>query len=172
MSRLNITLLGALHFVLLLFAQVLLFDNVRLFGYVNPMIYIWFVLMLPYKTPHWAVLILAFLMGLCVDVLSFGQGFHAVTLTFIGFIRPFVLNFYTGNRDIAPYQRPTLSDMGFMQFAFYISLLVIIHHLLFFSLDVFRFDEIFPFLLRLFLSTVSTVVIILLCDFLFLRKRE
>jgi hypothetical protein len=128
--------------------------------------------MLPYKTPHWAVLLLAFAMGLCIDIFSFGQGFHTAVLTFIGLIRPFFLNFYTGNRDITFWQRPTLSDMGFMQFAFYVTISVLAHHLLFFSLDIFRPSEILPFLFRVVLSSLATISVILICDITFMRKRE
>jgi rod shape-determining protein MreD len=171
MSKLQLILLGILHFVLIAASQIFLFDNVHLLGYINPMIYVWFVLMLPYKTPRWATLLLSFAMGCLIDVCTFGQGFNMVTLTLIGFLRPFILQFYTSNRDVTLWQRPSLSDMGFAAFSFYVVLLVFIHHTLFFMLDIFRITEILPFLLRLMLSIISTSLVILLCDYLFMRKK-
>ena len=171
MSRLQLILLGCLHFILISASQVFIFNNFHFLGYINPMIYVWFVLMLPYKTPHWAVLLLSFTMGLTIDVFSFGQGFHTAILTFIGLVRPFFLNFYTGNRDVTFWQKPTLSDMGFAQFTFYIAILVFVHHLLFFALDIFRPTEILPFLIRVILSSLTTISVILICDVVFMKER-
>ncbi|MDR1005388.1 MAG: hypothetical protein LBL74_00795 [Bacteroidales bacterium] len=172
MNRLQIIAIGVLHFLLIAAAQIFIFNNIRFLGYINPMIYVWFILMLPYKTPYWALLLLSFAMGLCIDVFTFGQGFHTATLTFIGFLRPFILKFYTGNRDITVWQRPTSSDMGFMQFTFYITILIFIHHLLFFTLDILRFTELIPFIIRLILSSVTTIIVIIICDLLFMKHKK
>ncbi|MDR1847430.1 MAG: hypothetical protein LBR17_04870 [Bacteroidales bacterium] len=171
MSRWHLILLGAVHFVLIAASQVFIFNNIHFFGYINPMIYVWFVLMLPYSTPKWAVLLLSFAMGLCIDVMSLGQGFHIVSLTLIGFIRPFLLKFYTANRETTFWQRPSLADMGFAQYTFYVTILVFIHHTLYFGLDIFRFNEIIPFILRLTASFVTTIVVILISDMLFIKRR-
>ena len=61
---------GIVRFLVLLCTQVLVLDNINLFGYVEPMLYIWFILLLPIKTPKWLVLILSFLMGFCVDIFA------------------------------------------------------------------------------------------------------
>lgn len=38
-------------FVLLIFLQLFLFNNIQLSGYINPYFYILFILLLPYDTP-------------------------------------------------------------------------------------------------------------------------
>ena len=172
MSRLQLILLGCFHFVFISVSQVFIFNNFHLLGYINPMIYVWFILMLPYKTPNWAVLLLSFAMGLTIDVLSFGQGFHAAILTLIGLLRLFLLNLYVGNRDVTFWQRPTLSDIGFAQFVSYVSILVFIHHFFYFALEMFRPAEVLPFLIRVILSSLATISVILICDITFMRPRE
>ena len=79
---------GIVRFLVLLCTQVLVLDNINLFGYVEPMLYIWFILLLPIKTPKWLVLILSFLMGFCVDIFAGQVGFHTAVSTFTGFLRP------------------------------------------------------------------------------------
>src|SRR5574344_613954 len=79
---------GIVQFLVLLCTQVLVLDNINLFGYVEPMLYIWFILLLPIKTPKWLVLILSFLMGFCVDIFAGQVGFHTAVSTFTGFLRP------------------------------------------------------------------------------------
>ena len=49
----NRTLMNILRFVLLVVAQVLLVNHIRLGGYVHPYIYLIFVMLLPLNMPGW-----------------------------------------------------------------------------------------------------------------------
>jgi len=55
------------RFVVVLLIQVLLINNITLGTYVYPAFYIYFILLLPFETKGWVLLITAFLMGLGVD---------------------------------------------------------------------------------------------------------
>ena len=63
---LNFTLL----FVFLVLLQVLVLNNIQLSGYINPYFYVLFILLLPFETANWLLLILAFALGISIDVLS------------------------------------------------------------------------------------------------------
>ena len=74
-----------LQFVLIALVQILLLNNIKVFGYIEPMLYIWFIILLPNNFPKWLVMILGFFMGLTVDLFSAQVGFHTATATFTAF---------------------------------------------------------------------------------------
>lgn len=162
----------ALQFVVLLSVQILILNNVNLFGYVEPMIYIWFILILPYKTPKWAVLLLSFLMGFCVDVFSGQVGFHTAVSVFTGFVRPLFLSSFESNQQTSSFDIPTSSNMGFAPYLAYISVLSTIHIGLLISIETFRWSEILQNLLRIGLSSLSTILLIVLCDLIFFKPKK
>ena len=75
------------RFVLLMALQLLVLNYVYLGGYVMPMLYVLFILMLPTYCDKLLLLSLAFLSGLCVDIFSNTLGFHTFAATLIGFMR-------------------------------------------------------------------------------------
>ena len=85
-------------FVLLVLLQEFFFSNIQLSGFINPYVYVLFVLMLPMKTPRWILLTTAFLLGLSVDLFADTLGFHTFATTLIAFVRPDVINFFTNRR--------------------------------------------------------------------------
>ena len=48
-----------LLFLFLIALQVLVLNNIQLGGYLNPYLYVLFVLLLPFDTPKWLLLIVA-----------------------------------------------------------------------------------------------------------------
>lgn len=66
----TLALQNIIRFVLLVLAQVLILNNIQFLGYINPYIYILFIFSLPYRTPQWLILSLAFILGLTIDIFS------------------------------------------------------------------------------------------------------
>ena len=56
--------------VILVFFQVYILNNIQFSGAVNPYFYVLFVLLLPFETPGWILLSLAFILGLTIDIFS------------------------------------------------------------------------------------------------------
>ncbi|MCU0363051.1 MAG: rod shape-determining protein MreD, partial [Bacteroidales bacterium] len=50
-------------FLLLILAQVLVFNNIQFSGFINPYVYVLFILLLPLAVPGWLLLLLAFITG-------------------------------------------------------------------------------------------------------------
>ena len=76
-------------FIILVLLQVFVLNNILLFGYINPYIYIAFVFFYPLKNERFLFLTLAFLLGLSIDVFSDSGGINAFATLFIAFIRLF-----------------------------------------------------------------------------------
>ncbi|MBU2651172.1 MAG: rod shape-determining protein MreD [Bacteroidetes bacterium] len=158
-------------FILLILFQVLILNNIRLNGYINPYFYVLFIIILPFQTPKWLFLISGFILGLIIDIFMHSVGIHTAATTFMAFLRPGVIRFLTGNREIEPEMKPCIRDMGFSWFFMYSLILVFFHHLVLFYLEVFRMDEFFKTLGMVVFSTILTLIMIILNEYI-LRRRK
>jgi hypothetical protein len=168
----NKKLLGnIIRFILLALAQVYIFNKIQVSGYINPQIYILFILMLPFEISGFWLLSLAFMMGLTVDFLQHTPGMHAAASVTLAFFRPGVIRLVGKKDDLEPWQYPNIRDSGPLWFFTYCLILVFLHHLLLFNLEVFRAEEIFYTLLKVLINTALTSLIIMLIQFLFFSRK-
>ncbi|PIE87887.1 MAG: rod shape-determining protein MreD [Bacteroidetes bacterium] len=161
-----------LQSILFIAAQVLIFNHINLGGYVNPYIYIIFILMLPLELPGWLVLINGFLLGLTIDIFTHVPGLHASATVFTAFIRPFIINRITTNKEIEPGIRPSLLNMGQRWFLLYAILMITSHHIILFFLEVLSFKQFFNTLSQALLSSLTTLVLAYISQYLFYSKRS
>lgn len=158
---------NSIRFIFLVLFQVLVLNNIQLSGFLNPFLYILFILMLPFHTPKWLVLILAFILGLCIDMFSDTGGLHAAACVVMGFARQPILNLIAPNDGYDVVHRPTLKQFGFGWFLTYAGILVLVHHFVLFYLEVFTFSHFFLTLLRILLSSIFTLILIFISQFFF-----
>jgi len=156
----------SLIFIVLILLQVLLFNNIQFSGYVNPYIYIIFILLLPVEIPSWMLLILSFLTGFTIDIFSGTPGMHSSATVLAGFLRPFVLRIISPRDGYEPGSDPSMIIYGFRWFLIYAATIVIIHHTVLFYLEIFRFTDFFRTLLRILLSSLFSIAFILLLEFI------
>ena len=160
-----------LSFFVLVFVQVLILNNIRLGGYINPYLYVLFILFLPLEIPNWFLLLLAFVLGLAIDMFSNTMGMHAAASVFMAFCRPQVLRIISPRDGYESGKSPTISTMGLNWFFAYSSILVVLHHIALFYIEVFRFSEFFPTLGRVLLSSILTIALILISQYLFYKTK-
>jgi len=161
----NSILRFSLIFVLLILLQVLLFNNIKFSGYINPYVYIMFIILLPVEIPSWILLLLSFFTGIIIDLFSGSPGMHSSATVFAGFVRPFVLRIVSPRDGYEPRAEPSMVNYGFRWFLIYSLFIVLVHHTALFYLEVFRFADFFRTLLRVLLSSLFTVVFIVLIEF-------
>ena len=154
-----------LQFVILVLIQVIVLNNIQLSGTINPFLYILFILWLPVEVNKALVMLIAFLMGMTIDVFSDTMGMHASACIFLAFVRPYVLKVLAPRDGYEVNQKPSLNQFGFQWFVVYASICTLLHHLFLFFVEVFRFTELFDTLLRVLLSSLFTVVLILIMQF-------
>jgi len=159
------------RFILLALAQVFVFNKVQVSGYINPQVYVLFILMLPYEIGGFWLLSLAFMMGLTVDFFQMTPGMHAAASVILAFMRPGVIRLVGKKDDLEPLQYPNIRDSGPMWFLAYMMILVFIHHFFLFFMEVARLNEFFMTLLKILINTVLTSVIIMLIQFLFYSRK-
>ncbi len=154
------------RFILLVLLQVLVLNNIQIRAFLVPHLYVLFILLLPFETPRWLLLLSAFFLGLFVDLFSYTIGLHAAACTLIAFIRPLVVRVIASRQTYEPGMKPGISGLGFRWFLNYTALMVIVHHLFLYMMEEFRFSGILDTLWKTLLNTVITVVVITLTQLL------
>ncbi len=156
----------ALIFALLMILQLFLFNNIQFSGYVNPYVYIMFIMLLPFEISSWLLLVISFFTGFVVDLFAGTPGMHTSATVMAGFARPYVLRLISPREGYEISSEPSLFVYGFNWFLIYTLLIVFIHHLFLFYVEVFRLNDFFNTFLRVLLSTVFSVTFILLLDYI------
>ncbi len=160
----------ALAFIILVAAQVFVFDNVQFSGFINPYVYILFILMLPFDISGWLLLFLSFGTGLTIDLFSHTPGIHAAATVFMGFARPGIIRLVGRKEDLEPGQYPNIKDFGPLWFFTYAIILVFLHHLFLFYVEIFRFSEFFVTMLKVIVNTAISTLLIMMLQFLFYSR--
>ncbi|MCX6322395.1 MAG: rod shape-determining protein MreD [Bacteroidia bacterium] len=166
----NSILRFGLIFILLILLQILLFNNIQFSGYVNPYVYVMFILLLPIEIPSWLLLLLSFTTGLIMDFFSGSPGMHSSATVLAGFVRPYVLRVISPRDGYEPGSDPSMLTYGFIWFLTYTLLIVLVHHTALFYLEVFRFADFFRTMLRVLLSSLFSITFILLFEYYRRRK--
>ena len=153
----------------LILLQVVLFSKMSVGGYV-PYIYLLFIIRFPIRFDKSLFLFCSFLLGLGLDVFFNSGGVHAAACTVIAYARPLVLRFSFGRNY--EHQSIKLSKVSQSARIAYVSILVVIHHIVLFTLETFNF-EFFLFTLKSILfSSLYTVFMCLLLVALFKNRKE
>ncbi|MCR4920192.1 MAG: rod shape-determining protein MreD [Bacteroidaceae bacterium] len=149
--------------------QVLVLNDVHLFGYATPMLYVAFLLRFPLNTPRVGVLLWAFLMGLTVDVGSGTPGMGAAAMTLAGMLCQPLLRVMSP-RDATDDIVATPHSMGRMTHFHYVAILVVVHHAVFYLLESFTFHHPIPLLISFASSALLSLVLIIVFETLRLPK--
>ncbi|HEU4718970.1 MAG TPA: rod shape-determining protein MreD [Bacteroidia bacterium] len=163
---------NVIRFLLLVFVQGLILKNVEPGPYINPFLYVLFIMQLPFETPPWVVLVASFFTGFCVDLFYGTLGMHMAACTLVGFFRPRLLRFMSPRDGYEFGAQPTIQDMGRAWFITYAVIIIFVHHFVLFYLEIFSLHEFFNTLLRVIVSGAATLVLVVVTQFLFYRSRE
>lgn len=156
------------RFVGLILLQVLILSNINFLGYINPYLYVLFILLYPFNSNQTLFLILSFLLGLSIDIFEDSGGIHAAACLIAAFVRPTLLRFSFGvSYD---HQNIKLSATPFGARLTYIFIMVLIHHLVLFSLEMFSLTHIILILKKTLFSSIFTGILVILSLSLFSKK--
>ena len=168
----NRFIINTLRFIGLVLLQVLVIDNIRLGYYIHPCVYILFILLMPFNTPKWKLLINGFFIGMTIDLFCGTPGLNAAATVFMAFLRPMVINGMTRRKDINENDEPSLNNMGVSWFLIYASLLLLAHNLLLFLLELFSFKLFHIIIIQTILSVASFILVLFLILMLFKKSNK
>lgn len=151
-------------FVALVLVQVLLLNNICLFGLATPFIYIYFLLVVDKDIDRNTLMLIAFFLGLSVDVFSNTPGVNAGASVLIAFMRPVLLRLFSPRDEYENFEPGiyTLGPWAFVRYAFVTALL---HHTALFLLEAFSFVNLGYLSLRIFCSALLTVALVMTIEF-------
>ena len=163
-------IINIIRFILLLAAQIVIFNNINLFGYINPYPYILFILLYPVNSNKSGLLIASFCLGLVVDLFSNSGGIHAASCLILAYVRPTFFKFAFGLSY--EYQTVKINDRLSPERFTFILISISTHHLILFLLEYFKFSFILSALLRTILSAIFTLIVSILIIYIFKPNKK
>ena len=166
----NFNVVKIIGFFLFLLAQVLLFKNVVLFHTAFCFLYVVYLLTFPVETNPLLMMIIAFALGLSVDIFYDSMGLHAMASVFMVFVRGYWLARITPQGGYDRNSLPTLAMNGVQWFVVYALPLVFLHHLVLFFVEAGGTDYFWFTFFKVLMSTLFTVVCIVISEMIFSRQ--
>jgi len=160
--------INIVRFLVLVLMQVFLFNHINFLGYINPYVYLLFIVLFPFNGNKGLLIFLSFLLGLTVDMFGDSGGVHAGASVFTAFLRPFILKFSFGVSY--EYDVIKINKTDYSKRIIYILLMVFIHHLVLFSMEIFNMDHILHVLKSTLFSGIFSMILLLGMISLFSRK--
>ena len=153
----NSALLGNIaRFILLLAAQILIFNRIDLFGFINPFPYVLFIILYPVNGNKSGLLVASFFLGLLMDMFWNSGGVHAAACLVLAYYRPAIFKFSFGLSY--EYQTIKLNESLTPERFSFILVSVVLHHIILFILAAFEFKFIWDVLLRTLFSSIFTII--------------
>lgn len=153
--------------ILLMALQILVLNGLDLSAQIYPQIYILILLSLPVNTQHWALMLLGFFLGYCMDWFSDTQGLHAASLTFVAYLRYGYLKTVLDKETYESGVRPVYGSMENAWYVVYIAIFCFIFHSVLFVLSDFTLVHFADTLIKIIYSSSITILLILLIQFVF-----
>jgi rod shape-determining protein MreD len=167
----NVVVKIGLRFLFFLFAQVLVLNQIEIGFGIQLMIYPLFILLLPVEMGVVTLMVAAFVLGILIDALSNTYGLHASSLLIVAYIRPMIFKLFAPRDGYDALVETNIFTMGTAWFLKVFGILIVVHHLWFFMLEMFKMNEIVFVLQKTFLSAPISFLICILLQYLFIQKR-
>jgi hypothetical protein len=170
----NIRSLISYAFLVLLLGLVQIFflKNLALFGLAFGFLYLLGILLLPTSIQSFPLMLIAFLMGLAIDVFYETIGMHAAASTLMAFLRPIWLKVTSPSGGYDEIEEPSLSELGLGRFISYSFPLIFIFSVAFFIADQWGTGSFFGVINKSILSSIFTLLLVILVQLLFFKKKR
>lgn len=163
---------GLFRAILLILAQVILFKNLVLFDSAFCFGYILIFLMLPMDTNALVQLLSGFVVGIIIDSFYNTLGIHAAASVLLVYLRIYWSQVMTpsGGYDSGP--KINVRTQGLGWFLTYSYPLIFVHVLLLFFIEAAGFGLFWQTLTKVFYSSIFTLIVVLIIQYLFYKKMK
>lgn len=156
-----------LYFFLFVIFQILIFKNLALYNYALCFIYIGFILLMPFDIPPILLITVSFILGIIIDIFYDTLGIHAGACVLIAYMRPYIINLLTPKGGYDKGTEISISAQGFQWMITYAGIMIFAHHFTLFVFEVWGIKLFFSLLLKTLASTLFTLIIFILFQYLF-----
>lgn len=143
----------------LIFLQVLIFDRINLFGFMNPSIYIIVLIIHRYDLDQFNYIVVGFLLGFIMDILSQSAGSHSLSCVTISFLRPLINKFSLGP-NYEDFSSPFSDGILISNKVLYYFLITIIHQIILNAYSYFNWTHTFVILKLTIANSIFTFIVI------------
>ncbi|WP_420320436.1 rod shape-determining protein MreD [Flagellimonas sp.] len=166
----NTIFINTLRFALLVLTQVLIFNTLNFMGFINPLVYVIFFYWYPLKSNRAIFMITSFFLGFIIDLFSDTLALHSVAALTVAYARPVIMRFCFGvNYE---FQNFSFKNTTKVQRITFLALLILVHQIVFFSLEILSLSHALLILKKVFATGVVTLVLCTLFSSLFSPKTE
>ncbi len=166
----NIVVKHIIRFIVLVAAQVLVLNQLEIGFGIQFMVYPLFIVLLPFDLGIIYMLLIAFVMGTSIDAISNTYGLHTSSLLVITYLRPAIFKLFGPRDGYDILKEGNMYEMGTRWFISVFGLMLLIHHLWFFTLEIFRFDDMLFVLRKTLFSVPLSFLFCLLFQAMFVTK--
>lgn len=157
-------LINIFRFVSLLLLQVVLFDNIDLFGFVAAYPYVLFILLYPLNSNRAGLILASFFLGLILDAFNNSGGVHAAACVSLAFFRESFLKFSFGISY--EYHMMKITDKISSELLTYLSISILFHQIILYTLEIFSIQFALEIILRTISSSILTLIFAIILIFL------
>ena len=150
-----------------LLIQIYILNEVLFASYINPFLYLIVLIIMPFKTPKWYLLLYAFTFGFLIDVFSGNLGMHSSACLILAIFKQTISKITVPHNIIEENDELTIQKIGSKSFILFTTILVFIHHLILFVLEHATFN--FQIIVKVILSTIFTCLIISISQLFFYK---
>ena len=149
-----------IRWIVVVLLQILLFNNLQLYGLCQPQIYVLCLLMMPITLPRWADMLIGFAFGFLMDILCNSIGVHTAACTLLMFVRqPLITSLVQDSERLTDeISWSTISPDAFIK---YVAILVSIHQVAVSLLGAWTFRHFGMTLLQIIISAAICFGLIL-----------
>lgn len=167
-TTLQFILLG----LILVLAQVIVFNHICLFNVAVPMVFIYLIMRLPITLSLNWTLTEGFFLGLVVDVFSDTYGMNAIACTMLAMLKRPVLRLYVPREEDLTRPEPSMLSLGTAVFMKYLLTMTLIYCTLIFLIEAFTFFNPLQLVLRIIFSTLLSMFLMLGIDSIMTPRSE
>ncbi len=148
------------RYLLVMLLQVLLFDQLQLWGACHPYIYVLCLLMMPITLPHSVDMLIGAFAGFIMDIFCNSLGVHMAACILLMYIRPYLIGVIVNDKDRLN-EQISLHAIGMEALLKYTVIMVLIHHLTVFSLAAWSWSHMGFVLLETIVSSTITILLVI-----------
>ncbi len=159
-----------IRFFILLLLQIVVLNNIDISVFLSPMIIVLFVILLPFNTPKWILLISTFLMGIILDLFMNTPGIVSFALVFLAYSRPVILRLLRPREGYVIGAIPGVKDLGWNWFFQYSLIMTSFFHFLYFMILGISQENFLFIIWKTIISSLFTLLVIYLFQLFSIKK--
>jgi hypothetical protein len=160
------------RFFVLILLQVFVFNYVQWFGFLNPFVYLLFLILLPLEIPKTVQYLIAFATGFIVDSFLRTYGIQAFACVLMVFLRPYIILILNGFKPLEAGVKPVPGIKDFNWILVYTLLLVFVHQITVTTLEIFQWVQWWRIIWTSAVNTLFTTFIILCVEYIFYSGKK